>query len=257
MTSTPFVKRAWKVGRAAYGATFAIMMIVDLVIALTFAVQLAAIRPEEVAKEVPYLPLEVAYVNFKALIVMLAAIAVAVMAAVVAAMVVGGSIRSDSRNGVYEVLLGNGVAPDQLAKALFYTAMSAVAAFYLLAVALTTLIIALAAPEAWPILPAAALAALASVFSAAALILAVGLAKPQLFKIRTGVGATQNMAHLLALLPSMALTFVITPFLTSLDVETATIVISAISAAVIVASIAAVLVAPRFLNREELIAPGD
>jgi len=257
MTTAPFIKRAWKVGRAAYGATFAIMMIVDLVIALTFAVQLAAIRPEEVAKEVPYLPLEVAYVNFKALIVMLAAIAVAVMAAVVAAMVVGGSIRSDSRNGVYEVLLGNGVAPGQLAKALFYTAMSAVAAFYLLAVALTTLIIALAAPETWPILPAAALAALASVFSAAALILAVGLAKPQLFKIRTGVGATQNMAHLLALLPSMALTFVITPFLTSLDVETATIVIFAISAAVITASVAAVVVAPRFLNREELIAPGD
>ena len=135
--------------------------------------------------------------------------------------------------------------------------MSAATAFYILAVALAAVITALAAPEAWPIMPAAALAALASVFSAAALILVVGLAKPQLFKIRTGVGATQNLAYLLALLPSMALTFATTPFLISLDVETATIVISATSAAAILASVAAVLVAPRFLNREELIAPGD
>ena len=154
-------------------------------------------------------------------------------------------------------MLGNGVAPGQLTKALFYTAMSAATAFYILAVALAAVITALAAPEAWPIMPAAALAALASVFSAAALILVVGLAKPQLFKIRTGVGATQNLAYLLALLPSMALKFATTPFLISLDVETATIVISATSAAAILASVAAVLVAPRFLNREELIAPGD
>jgi len=44
----------------------------------------------------------------------------------------------------------------------------------------------------------------------------------------------------------MALTFVIIPFLISLDVETATIVISAISAAVIATSVAAVLLAPGF-----------
>jgi len=260
MTTTPFIKRAWKVGRAAYGTTFAITLIVGLAMSLTFAVVLATVRPEDLVEEtsrLPHLPLEVAYANFKALFIMLAAITVAAMAGAVAAMVVGGSIQSDSRNGVYEVLLSNGVTPGQLAKALFYTAMSATAAFYLLAVALTALVAALAAPEAWPILPAAALAALASVFSAAALILAVGLAKPQLFKIRTGVGATQNLAYLLALLPSMALTFVIIPFLVSLDVETATIVISAISAAVIATSVAAVLLAPRFLNREELIAPGD
>jgi len=254
MTTAPFVKRAWKVGRAAYGTTFAITLIMGLGVALSLAVALAVVPPEEVARDVLHLPPEVAYANFKALFIMLTAITVAVMAAIVAALVVGGSIQSDSRNGVYEVLFGNGVAPGRLVKALFYTAMSAAAAFYLLAVALTALV---AAPEAWPILPAAALAALASVFSAAALILVVGLAKPQLFKIRTGVGATQNLAYLLALLPSMVLTFVIIPFFISLDVEMATIIISAISVAVIAVSVAAVLLTPRFLNREELIAPGD
>jgi len=257
MTTAPFVKRAWKVGRAAYGTTFAIALIMGLGIALFLAMVLATVSPEEVAKDVPHLPPEVAYTNFKALFLMLVAIIVAFIAGGVAAMVVGGSIQSDSRSGVYEVLFGNGVAPSQLTKALFYTAMSAAIAFYLLAVALAAVITALAAPEAWPILPAAALAALASVFSAATLILFIGLAKPQLFKTRTGIGATQNLAYTLALLPSMALTFVLTPFLISVDVETATIVISAISAAVIVASVAAVLLTPRFLNKEELITPGD
>jgi len=257
MSIAPFIKRAWKVGRAAYGTTFAIALIMGLGIALFLAMVLAGVSPEEVAKEVPHLPPEVAYTIYKTLFLMLVAIIVAFLASGVAAMVIGGSIQSDSRNGVYEVLFGNGVAPGQLTKALFYTAMSAVAAFYLLAVALAAVITALAAPEAWPILPAVALAALASVFSATALILVVGLAKPQLFKIRTGIGATQNLAYLLALLPSMVLTFVIVPFFISLAVEMAAIVISAISVAIIAISVVAVLLTPRFLNREELIAPGD
>lgn len=93
MTTAPFVKRAWKVGRAAYGTTFAIMLIIGLGITLTFAVVLTTVSPEEVAKDVPHLPPEVAYTNFKALFLMLTAITVALFAGGVAAMVMGGSIQ--------------------------------------------------------------------------------------------------------------------------------------------------------------------
>jgi len=68
---------------------------------------------------------------------------------------------------------------------------------------------------------------LISVFSAIVPILSVGLVKSQLFKISASVGAIQNLAYLLALLPLYS------TFLMSLDVETTTIVISAISAAVL------------------------
>ncbi|MEZ0248184.1 MAG: hypothetical protein ABWJ97_02825 [Thermoproteus sp.] len=255
----PFVKRAWRTGRKYYGVLLAIGLALTVLLAFIFAAALYTVTPASLEREAAALgiPLEVAYRNFKALFLLLFSTVAGLMASTTAALVAGGSIQADMRNGVYEMLFGNGVPPAELARALLATALSAAAAFYLFAVALVAAVALLTAPEAIAILPALALAALASVVSGAVLIVAVGLAKPNTFKIATGIGTAKELAYTIALAPPTALMLATIPFLHTVDLHTATAVISIISIAMIAGSIGLLTATPRLVNKEELITQAE
>ena len=255
----PFVKRAWRVGRRFYGIWLAVSLALVAVLVVIFGLILYTISPEAWREEASALgvPLETAYANFKGLMALEFSIVTGLVASTVAAMVAGGSIQADMRNGVYELLFGNGVQPGQLAKALLAASLSAAAALYLFTVGAIAAVVSMAAPEALVALPSLVLAPLACIVSGAVLIVAVGLAKPNTFKIATGVGAAKNLAYTLAAAPGMALTFILIPFMATMDMATAALVTSLLSAAVIAGSVGLIFLTPRLVNIEELITQAE
>ncbi|MEZ0319653.1 MAG: hypothetical protein ABWK05_06665 [Pyrobaculum sp.] len=255
----PFVKRAWRVGRRYYGIWLAVSLALTAILVVIFGLILYTVSPEALREEASTLgvPLEVAYTNFKAMVALLFSILMGLSASTVAAMVAGGSIQADIRNGVYELLFGNGVSPGQVAKALLATSLSAAAALCLFTAAALAIVITAVAPEAYVILPTLVLAPLACLVSGAVLIVAVGLAKPNTFKIATGIGATKNLAYTIATAPGVALTFILVPFMATMDLSTATFVTSLISAAVIAASVGLIFLTPRLVNTEELVTQAE
>ena len=253
----PFLRRVWRSGRSYYGANLAVNGALAAIIALSAAFLIPLIRPENLRGIPPGMSPQLAYERAVAVVVLTLSLASSIGASATAAMVAGGSIQADIRNGVYEVLLGNGVELAQIARGLLAASLSAAAALYLAALAAIGAVVALEAPAAMPVMPAAALAMLASVVSGAVLIVFIGLTKPELFKMATGVGATKNLAYTISLAPGVALLFSMLPFFGSLDLGGAVAVAVALSSAALALSAVLAVATPRVANREKLVSQAE